>query len=286
MRENWDDLRFVLAVAEEGSVSAAARRLGVNHATVLRRVAAYEEEAGVVLFDKTARGYIVPDAQRRIIDAAREVDRAVQAVGRMLQGARAPLAGDVRVTSTDSFCQFILPRMVARLRQSAPDLKIELLCSNMHVDLARTHADITVRPAESLPDDLTGEAPAELGFAAFRANGSTGTKWFGLSGPLRRSVAGRWLAENVAPEDIEASADSFIVLRELAALGDGIVILPDFLGADDRRLIRVPGLVPPLRAPLWVASHADLADIPRIAEVRRGLSRMLAADAMRLRGFG
>ena len=55
MRENWDDLRFVLAVAEEGTVSAAARRLRVNHATVLRRVAAYEAATGLVLFDRTAR---------------------------------------------------------------------------------------------------------------------------------------------------------------------------------------------------------------------------------------
>ncbi|MCB2152823.1 MAG: LysR family transcriptional regulator, partial [Rhodobacteraceae bacterium] len=58
-RDNWDDLRFVLAVAEEGSVSGAARRLGVNHATVLRRIAAFEEATGVEIFDKTARGYAV-----------------------------------------------------------------------------------------------------------------------------------------------------------------------------------------------------------------------------------
>ncbi len=287
VRDNWDDLRFILAVADEGSVSAAARRLGVNHATVLRRVAAYEEAAGFEIFDKTARGYVVPGARKRIIDAAREVDRAVQAVGRMLQGARAPLAGEVRVTSTDSFCLCVLPPIVARLRHVSPDLRIELLCSNSHLDLARTHADITVRPAMKLPDDLVGEAAAMLGFGLFRARrarGARGEAWLGISGPASRSRVGQWIAAEVDPARIVAAADSFLVLRELAAEGQGMAILPDFLGSEDARLERVAGRMPEMAVDIWVASHADLADVPRIAQTRRALSRALAAVAGRLRG--
>ena len=283
-RNNWDDLRFILAVAEEGSVSAAARRLGVNHATVLRRVAAYEAAAGFEIFDKTARGYVVPGARKRIIDAAREVDRAVQAVGRMLQGARAPLAGDVRVTSTDSFCLCVLPPIVARLRHASPDLRIELLCSNSHLDLARTHADVTVRPAMKLPDDLVGVSAAMLGFGLFRARGAKGEAWLGISGPASRSRVGQWIAAEVDPARIVATADSFLVLRELAAEGQGMAILPDFLGAEDARLERVAGRMPEMAVDIWVASHADLADVPRIAQTRRALTRALAAVAGRLRG--
>ncbi|WP_347309757.1 LysR family transcriptional regulator [Defluviimonas sp. SAOS-178_SWC] len=283
-RENWDDLRFILAVAEEGSVSAAARRLGVNHATVLRRVAAYEHAAGFEIFDKTARGYVVPGARKRIIDATREVDRAVQAVGRMLQGSRAPLAGEVRVTSTDSFCQYVLPPIVARLRHVSPNLRIELLCSNSHLDLARTHADITVRPAVKLPDDLVGETSAMLGFGLFRARGIQGDAWLGISGPLARSRVGQWIAAEVDASQIAAAADSFLVLRELAAEGQGMTILPDFLGTEDARLERVAGRMPDIAVAIWVASHSDLADVPRIAETRRALTRALATIGARLRG--
>ncbi len=283
-RENWDDLRFILAVAEEGSVSAAARRLGVNHATVLRRVGAYEDAAGFEIFDKTARGYIVPGARKRIIEAAREVDRAVQAVGRMLQGSRAPLAGEVRVTSTDSFCQYVLPPIVARLRHVSPNLKIELLCSNSHLDLARTHADITVRPAVKLPDDLVGQSAAMLGFGLFRAPGFQGDAWLGISGSAARSRVGQWIAAEVDPAKIVAAADSFLVLRELAAEGQGMAILPDFLGTEDARLERVRGRMPDIAVDIWVASHPDLADVPRIAETRRALTRALSAVAGRLRG--
>ncbi|MCU9846887.1 LysR family transcriptional regulator [Defluviimonas sp. WL0024] len=284
MRENWDDLRFVLAVAEEGSVSGAARRLGVNHATVLRRIAAYEEAVGIEIFDKTARGYSVPPVQNRVIEAAREVDRAVQAVGRMLQGVRSPLSGTIRVTATDTFCQFVLPPIVAELRSEAPDLRIEILCTNTHLDLARTHAEITVRPTLRLPEDLVGETAGVLGFGLFRAKVAATDDWLGLSGPLARTPVGTWIAASVDPARIVAAADSFPVLREVAATGQGMAVLPDLLGAEDPRLERVTGILPDLSVDIWVASHADLAEVPRIAETRRLLSEALRAIAPRLRG--
>lgn len=279
MRDNWDDLRFVLAVAEEGSVSAAARRLGVNHATVLRRVAAYEESVGVALFDKTARGYTVPGPQRRIIEAAREVDRAVQAVGRMLQGARAPLAGEVRVTSTDTLCLFVLPAIIRHLHDGAPDLKIELICANARLDLSRTVADIAVRPAERLPSELVGEAAASMGFGLYRKAGQTEEAWLGLSGALSRSIPARWMQEHIDPGAVAASSDSFPVLSEMAAVGQGMAILPDILARNDPRLERVAGRIPEMKIPVWVASHADLADVPRISETRRTLARAIAGIA-------
>ena len=284
MRENWDDLRFVLAVAEEGSVNAAARRLGVNHATVLRRVAAYEDATGVAIFDKTARGYVVSGAQQRVIEAAREVDRAVQSVARTLQGVRAPLTGDVRVTSTDTFCQYVLPPVVSELRKASPELRIELLCTNTHLDLARTHADITVRPTDSLSDDLVGEIGATLGFGLFRQKGSGSSDWLGICGPLSRSLIGRWMANELDPAGIVACADSFPVLREMAAAGQGMAPLPWFLGHEDGRLEEVRGIIPDISVDIWVASHADLADVPRIAETRRALVAALDGMAARLRG--
>lgn len=285
-RENWDDLRFVLAVAEEGSVSAAARRLGVNHATVLRRIAAYEEAVGVAVFDRTMRGYAVPGQMTPVIEAAREVDRAVQALGRVLRGTIAPLAGEVRVTSTDSLCQCVLAPVVARLRRVSPDLKMELICSNAHLDLGRTHADITIRPALTLPEDLVGEVAAVLGFGLFRRQGAETNDWLGLSGQTGRSRVGRWIEETVDPDRIVARVDSFLVLRELAAEGLGLAVMPDFLGAEHPMLERVEGALPDLSVDIWVASHADLADVPRIAAARNELTRALAAQAVRLRGGG
>jgi DNA-binding transcriptional LysR family regulator len=285
-RDNWDDLRFVLAVAETGSVSAAARALEVNHATVLRRVAAFEERHGVLIFERTPTGYAVPRDRIRLIEAAREVEAAHLAVTRLVAGARAPLAGAVRVTSTDTFCLAVLPRALMRLRAEAPELRIDLLCSNSHADLARIEADIAVRPALELPDDLAGEAAAEIGIAAYAPAADPDTEaWLGVSGPLSRfKPVADWMKANVPPAALTGAADSYVILREMVAAGQGRALLPCVLGDDDPRLVRLEGRFPEIAVPLWVASHVDLADAPRLATVRARLVEALRADAARLRG--
>jgi DNA-binding transcriptional LysR family regulator len=225
----------------------------------------------------------LPDDRRRIIEAAREVDRAVQLVGRLLEGARTPVAGEVRVTSTDSFCQVLLPAVLAGIAAEAPDLRLTLISSNAYVDLGRTQADITVRPTVRLPDELVGERAAELGFAAYERQGGNDL-WLGLTGQLERTIAARWLADNVAREAMGDGADSFLTLRELAALGRGRAILPCFLGDDDGRLTRIDGGIPEMSVGVWVACHADLADVPRLSRTRRLLAQGLAGRARELLG--
>ena len=283
-KENWDDLRFVLSVAQNGSVSAAARELGVNHATVLRRIAAFEERHGSQIFDKTARGYLVPDDRARVIDAAREVENAILAVERMIGGAQAPLSGVVRVTSTDTFCMGVLPAMLPGLRAVSNDLHVDLLSSNAHLDLARLDADIAVRPTLKLPDDLVGETTARLGFAAYSTPDAPEV-WLGLSGALQGSRPGQWLAKSVRDDQRVGSADSFLTLQQMASAGLGRAILPCFLADKEPRLTRLDLNLPDLSVDIWVASHADLAGIPRIRAVREHLLAEIADLADQLAGL-
>jgi DNA-binding transcriptional LysR family regulator len=284
-KENWDDMRFVLAVAETGSVSAAARRLGVNHATVLRRIATFEERQGSPIFDKTPRGYIVPPERIAIIEAAREVEAAILSVERLIEGGQSPLHGVVRVTSTDTFCHSILPPILAELHAKAGDLRIDLICSNAHLDLGRLDADITVRPALHLSDELEGEQVGMLGVAVY-AGAGCGDRWLGLSGALMRSRPFDWMQDHMSPDLLAGRADSFLSLREMAAAGLGRAILPRILGENDPRLQRVPTELPDLSVPVWVASHSDLANVPRILAVRAHLIKALRARSGELAGIG
>ena len=161
---NWDDLRFVLAVADNGSVSGASRELGVNHATVLRRVAAFEEAHGAEVFERTAAGYRVRPDRARMIEAARNAAQAVAAVGQLMKWAEGP-RDVVRLTSTDTLCNTVL----ADLPRTMPRHEVSLLAANGHLDLSRLEADVTVRPATALPAGMSGRAVAELGFATYRA---------------------------------------------------------------------------------------------------------------------
>jgi len=278
-RDNWDDLRFVLAVAETGSVSGAARRLGVNHATVIRRVAAFEESHGTELFERTAQGYQIPVDRQKVIDAAREVRDAVESVGRMLRGAEAQLSGVVRVTSTDTLCARILPQIVGQLLIELPEVRIELLSTNAHLDLSQLHADITIRPAQQLTEMLIGERSGELRVGVYAPKDKPEAPWLTLRGALSRSLFAGWVEDQQINENIDfeqrSGSDSFISLKEMVGNGLGRCILPHCIARHDPRLVLQEHDLPFSGVPLWVASHVDLRDSPRLRGVRKRLAEML-----------
>lgn len=280
---NWDDLRYVLAVAELGSVLQASKRLGVNHATVLRRINAFEARHGTPVFARTARGYrLLPD-QAPVIRAARQAQTAMAEVDRLASGGQEKLQGTVRVASTDTLSTVILPSFVAAFAERAPGVAVALLSGNAHLDLARAQAHVVIRPALHLGDELIGREVARLGFAAYSRNAQT-QSWFRLLGPLSRSVAATWMADALSDDLLTTGSDSFLTLRELAAAGKGIAMLPCFVGDADRRLVRRPEIAPHLTVPLWVARHIDVSETRPIREVEIGLSKFLAGRGVMLLG--
>ncbi|MGI9391114.1 MAG: LysR family transcriptional regulator [Boseongicola sp.] len=264
---NWDDLRFVLAVADEGSVAAAARVLNVNHATVLRRIAAFETAHGLLLFDKTSRGYRISANRRELIEAMREAGTSLNRIGTLIDAERPAVTGRLRVTSTDSFCTLALPE-IARDLADGIDQPVDLLSANLHVDFSRLQADIAIRPADKLPDDLHGLRAGKLGFSVFAAKDGA-SNWLGLSGPLQRSKAAEWLDRQTTSLDRSISADSFLTLASLAAAGAGRAVLPTFVGHGTPGLVLIdkPQGLPSV--PIWVACHRDLARSGRLTKARR-----------------
>ncbi len=275
-KENWDDLRFMLAVAEQGSVSAAARVLGVNHATVLRRIAAFEARHGGEIFDRTPQGYTVPQDRQNLVEAARSVEEAVFSLERLIESDQAPLSGVVRVTSTDTLCQGLLPQLLQGLQKEAANLRIELICSNDHLDLGRLDADIAIKPAEQLQEGLVGTQSAQLGFGVY---GDAALPWLGMSGAIARARPAQWLAQVVDEKDVVAKADSFLTLREMAAAGIGKTILPNVLGTPDARLQRIEAGMPDMAVGIWVTCHPDMSEVPRIRAVRTFLAGALEQAA-------
>ena len=276
--ENWDDLRYVIAVAETGTVSGAARLLGVTHGTVLRRVAAFETRHGGPLFARSANGYTVLPEKNAVIEAAQDVANAVQAVGRLLGGAQSGLRGTVRITSTDTLCQTVLPIAVRELCLAYPDLTISLVSTNAHLDIIRSAADITVRPATRLPDGLEGQEVAKLAFGVYAAKDypiGPDAKWLTLDGPLSRTGPASWMADSIPPTQCAAGSDSFMALLELAAFRTGITYLPCILAAKDPRLQRIRGIAPDFTTGIWVACQPEMSASSRLTVVRKGLETAL-----------
>ena len=279
--QNWDDLRIALLVAETGSVAAAAKKLGVAHTTVLRRISAFEAATGAQLFQRTSRGYTINDTQASAFDAIREACRAAERAWEAIDAAALPPGEMLRLTSTDSLTTTILPGVAAELRAAYPGLEIAVMSLNTRLNLAHGHADLTLRPAVELPDDLEGEVVAQMGLAEYTTPGAPDT-WVRGSGPLMRSSAAEWMAAQVSGPTVQA--DSFVVLRELVAAGHGRSILPCILGDADPRLTRLTGPEPRFLTPLWVAGHRELADTTRIRRLRRDLVAAVKARAPALLG--
>lgn len=267
----WDDLLFVLAVADEGSVSAAARALGVNHATVLRRISAFESRHGLRIFDKTSRGYTLSPDRRALIEAMRSAGDELARVDRMIDAERPRLTGGLRITSTDTLTQYVLPPILARASREF-ETHIEVLSDNAYLDFARMEADITVRPTPRLPPELEGERAGEIRFAIYASDPDV-TGWLRLSGKLARTAAAAWLRNR--PGEHAMGADSFLTLAALARAGRGRALLPDYVGRAVQGLVCLgsPEAFEPV--PIWVASHVDFARSGRLTRARAFLVREL-----------
>lgn len=268
--KNWDDARFVLAVAREGTLSAAARSLGVTHATVMRRIASFEADHGRPVFLKSASGYSVLPEAEPILRSTQNVEDAIFSIERAVQGTDQSLSGKVRIASTDSFCIELLPDIVRGISATYPELSLGLLSANTLHDLARLTADIAIRPTPHLEDGLVGEKVGELEFGLY-ASGTDCVNWIGMKGPLARSKAAQWVRDNIAESEVCHETDSFMVMRELAALGWGMAFLPKFLGRKDSSLEEIEGRTPGLNVPVWVAVQEELAENVRFRIVRRAL---------------
>jgi DNA-binding transcriptional LysR family regulator len=117
---DWDDLRFTLAVAREGSVAAAARAMSVNHSTVLRRIAAFEKRLGVRLFDRLPTGYAPTAGGKELIASAENMDQTATALQRKLAGRDLNLSGTVRVTTSDTLAGGRIPASWSSWRSRTP----------------------------------------------------------------------------------------------------------------------------------------------------------------------
>ncbi len=273
--ENWDDIRYALAVSKYGSLNAAAAALGVTHATVLRRVAAFEERNSCVIFQKSPSGYSALPEARAVLSAMESVEDAVLSVERALVGANRSPVGHVRIASTDSLCQLVLPQILKEISQLYPGLELTLLSGNSHHDLSRLTADIAVRPSIKLEEGLVGERAGTLSFGVFD-DGGTNQKWLRLDGALSRSLPAKWLADHVSADEMTNGADSFLVLQQMAASGVGRAFLPLFIGNADPRLQLSSEMDPGIDVPLWVATLDEIAHTPRFAIVQRALVDRIA----------
>lgn len=282
--DDWHDLRVVLAVAEGGSLAAAARALAVDHTTVLRRVGAFEARLGTRLFERRRTGYVLTAAGETLAATARQIRDAIAAVERQVLGADLRLTGTIRVTTTDTLAHSLLPAALAGFAAAHPTVALELATANAMADLTRREADVAVRPSARPPAHLVGRRVAAIAFAAYAAPAYLAAHparraldrhtWIGPDDSLASTTIGRWMADEVPDARVVLRADSFTTLARLAAAGLGVAALPCYLGDPWPGLARVRGAVA-TTTELWILTHEDLRRTARVHALTEHLARAL-----------
>ena len=142
---DWNQARSLLAVAEEGSLSAAAIALKVTQPTISRQLAALETELNVTLFERTGRSVVLTEAGFDLLDHVRSMADAANLMSLAASGKSQAIEGQVRITASEMTAAFLLPSTLDRLRATAPDLEIEIVADNTVRDLLLREADIALR---------------------------------------------------------------------------------------------------------------------------------------------
>ena len=288
---DWDDLRTFLAIARHGSLSAAARALGVRQTTIGRRLAALEGRAGARLLQKTPRGYVLTDAGEAVLGNVERIEAETLAVERRITGRDVRLEGTVRITSVESFAAEILMPILAGLRQRHPGIDIELVADVRNLSLTRREADVAVRMARLDQQDLTVRRIGVMAFGLYAspayletrgppdfAGGGDGHDVILAQPDLKGMPELDWL-EAILPRAGRAlQSNSRYGHRAAAQAGMGIACLARYLG-DGSGLVQLaaPTLPPPRE--LWLAVHTDIRHMPRIRAVTDALAAGVRAAA-------
>lgn len=274
---DWNDLKAFLAVARDGSALAAAKTLGVNQTTVVRRVEALEASLGLMLLLREQAGSRLTEAGEDLLRDALRMEEAAAGFEHRVAAHRRGLAGTVKVTATEMLANAAVTPALPAFKAAFPDLIVELAVTDRPLDLASGEADIALRADEVVTDDLFGRRVAEFSHALYASRDYLLARGLpasiedlrnhdlvvghGVSAPLP-GVA--WMLEQLPGVEPVVRLNSLSQMSLTLKAGMGIGPL-GCLGTDlEPDLIRCTPPIPEARTAAWIVTRRDLKDTPRI----------------------
>lgn len=283
---DWDDLRHFTALADEGSLSAAARRLGVEHATVARRIAALEDKVGVKLVDRRGGRYVLTGAGERVADHARRMEAEALGIERALRAGLEEAFVQVSVSAPPLIISHLVAPRLPVLRRAHPRLRLLLLGQSRFVSLTRGEADLALRLTR--PNDAT-LVVRKVGSVTYRLYGSKDYvtshrpeefAFIAFDESLENAPHQVWLRNLAGERPTLLRSNDLAIQTAAAQAGVGVVALPTFVG-EAAGLVKADPDDGSSTRDLWLAFHRDLRDTPAVAAVASFL-----ADCVRPGGAG
>lgn len=286
---DWNQLKAFLETAETGSLSAAARKLGLTQPTLSRQVAAIEQRMGVTLFERVGKSMALTPTGLDLLEHARAMGAAAESLRLAASGRSQTVGGVVTVSATEGAATHFLAPLVRQLREKEPAIVIEVVTTDTQSDLLRREADIAIRHVKPEQPDLIARLVREA-LAHFYAS----EDWVRVHGHPRRADeaahlpfvgadrSGHFLAYlrqhglPLSEENFSCYADHAMTQWALVRQGMGIGAMADEIARDTPGIVRVLDDVPPVRFPIWLVTHRELRTSRPIRLVFDALARGLA----------
>lgn len=285
--ERWDDLRYFAAVVRQGSLSAAARALGVNHSTVSRRVAALEAQSGVVLFDRLPEGYVLTQAGAALLETCEGVESAILTASRTLAAHDNALEGILSVTAPQAMGILVLMPMIRRFRERYPRIQVDFLADDDIASLARREADVAIRASSGPDESLTGRKLCTQSTAVYAARAYWETAprdapdW--ISHDSQATVP-HWLADHYPGARLAIRTRSKLDAYFAVKAGLGVARLPCRIGDADPELRRIPPDRLDNDLDIWLLMHPDLQNTPRVRAFADFIYEVFRSEAVLFAG--
>lgn len=286
---DWNHIRAFHATATAGSLSAAARQLGLTQPTLSRQVAALEEELGVSLFSRRGRKLVLTETGADLLRHIAAMGEAAEAVALAASGRTEEIGGRVCISVTDTYAAYMMPAIVERIRAEAPQITVAIVASNELSNLHRREADIAIRHAAPHQPSLTGEHVGDTQ-AWFHAS----EDWVARNGlperPADLADAGliafedteryaaylREIGIPVEAGDFRLVSSSSVALWEMVRRGLGVAPMLCEIADRTPGVVRLLPDMAPITVPVWIVTHRELEASPRIRLVKRILAEELA----------
>lgn len=288
---DWDDLRVVLAICREGSLSGAAKVLGTSHSTVFRQINAIEKKLSTRFFNRLSHGYEMTEAGETVLNRATSIEEDILDLERELKSKDLRLKGSIRLTAPEGLTNYLLIPHLASFYQKHPDIQIDLVISPNDLQLSQHQADIAVRTTKKPPLNCIGKKVCDFNIAIYATESylekvkdldfpqydyleiNNGVNWF---------PPPHWKAD--APPKIVFKSDSVLSVTRAANEGIGAVILPCLIGEKEPLLKSV---TPPFKgvSELWILTHADLRQTARVKTLMNYLHECLSEESDLIEGI-
>lgn len=276
---NWDDIQYLLRLMEERSVSGAARSLGVEHSTVVRRLNRLEEVVDARLFDRLPRQWQPTETAFALVGPAREMERQALSLERQAKAAE-PSKRRVRVSATPLLAEEVLIPGLKTFIDNHPDIGVEVQTQLALSDISRNEADIAIRLARTTDLDLTTKRIGTLHYGIYGLPEMAEMpmkewSWIAFDDSMLSVQLAAWYEETVNQDRVSLRTGDFRSMAKAAHTGIGVALLPNFLARTMPALTRLNGDVPSVEAS--IISHSDLLKSEEVRLVHNEIVRLFKA---------